>query len=428
MSGRLVQAALGVAVVFAALVVQSPAHAALNALDPLPGASLLFPYFEADTANPNGSDTLVSFHNASATAVLDHVTVWTDLGVPVLTFNVYLTGYDITSFSMRDMLVNGNLPRTASAGQDPGDHISHHGVISQDINFASCSGQLPYPDGALFTSTRADLRAVLSGHAATFLDGKCAAADHGDSIARGYVTVDVVNNCTQRGPMDPGYFASGGAGDATNQSVMSGEYFLVDASHSLLHQGEAVTLEAAPYYYGGGTPDPSVTTPGNYTFYGRMLGWNAADNREALPTTWAVDAEAAGTELIVWRDTKANVVPFTCGQGPGTGFPLGQESAFSFDNREQPLAIPPGAPFGLATQRVVLGSQDFPVAAKPGWVYLGLSYLFPDLAANPTQDPAADQAYVAVLQYPESHAASTGAEAIALDGAQTARHVHPNTP
>src|SRR5689334_3742186 len=50
-----------------------------------------------------------------------HITVWAaDLSFPVLDFNVYLTGYDVQSINLRDILINGVLsPRTASAGQDP---------------------------------------------------------------------------------------------------------------------------------------------------------------------------------------------------------------------------------------------------------------------------------------------------------------------
>ena len=416
MARRWVHALLGCAVACAAIMYGSTsARAERLALDNVPANTLLFPYFEADTADTgNGPDTLISFHNASATAVLSHVVVWTDLGIPVLSFNVYQTGYDITSFSVRDVLINGNLPRTASAGQDPTDTISPHGIISQDINFASCSGQLPYPGSVLYEGYRADLKAALTGHGAVFLDGKCTAHDHGDAIARGYITIDTVNSCTTRGPADAGYFAS----DTTNQNTQSGEYFLVDSANALLHQGTAVAIEAGS----------ELLIPGNYTFYGRLLGWGANDMREPLPTAWAVDAQAAGTELIVWRDPKVVPVPFTCGSSPGAGLPLGHESAFSFDNQEQPLGGPSGTPFGLATQRVVLGNATFPLPTKPGWVYLGLSWLSPVGSANPAQDPAADQAYVAVIQYPESHPGSTGTEAIALDGAQSATHSHPDSP
>jgi hypothetical protein len=141
-----------------------------------------------------------------------------------------------------------------------------------------------------------------------------------------------------------------------------------------------------------------------------------------------VDAQAAGMQLIVWRDIKITPTTFACTQPvpPSRGLPLDQETAFSFDNQEQPLAIPAGKPFGLATQRVTLGTAGFPLPAKPGWVYLGLGYNNSVIgSANAPADTAADQAYVTVLQYPESHATSTGTGAVALDSGQAAQHTHP---
>ena len=103
------------------------ASAVIGTVDDVPAATLLLPYFEVDLANTNGLTTLFSVNNASATAVLAHVVVWSDLSVPVLDFNIYLTGYYVQTVNMRD-IINGTLPRTASAGQDPGDTISPKGT------------------------------------------------------------------------------------------------------------------------------------------------------------------------------------------------------------------------------------------------------------------------------------------------------------
>src|SRR3954454_17316745 len=103
------------------------AFAVIGTIDDVPAATLLLPYFEVDLNNANGINTLFSINNASATAVLAHVTVWTDQSVPALDFDVYLTGYDVQTISLRDIFVNGNLPVTASAGQDPKDTISPKG-------------------------------------------------------------------------------------------------------------------------------------------------------------------------------------------------------------------------------------------------------------------------------------------------------------
>src|SRR5436309_11278930 len=117
------------------LALAGSASAVICTIDEVPAATLLLPYFEVDLGNTNGLTTLFSINNASATAILAHVVVWSDLSVPVLDFNVYLTGYDVQSINIRDIIVSGILPRTASAGQDPGDAISHKGQFSQDINF-----------------------------------------------------------------------------------------------------------------------------------------------------------------------------------------------------------------------------------------------------------------------------------------------------
>ena len=110
-----------------------------------PAASLLLPYFEVNLDNRSAATTMLSINDASATAILAHVVIWSDLSVPVLQFNVYLTGYDVYRLNLQSLLLDETQPRTASAGQDPDDTISPKGQFCQDINFASCTGQLPNP-------------------------------------------------------------------------------------------------------------------------------------------------------------------------------------------------------------------------------------------------------------------------------------------
>ncbi|HEV7669531.1 MAG TPA: hypothetical protein VGS22_13485, partial [Thermoanaerobaculia bacterium] len=94
------------------LALSGQAVATICTIDDVPAATLLLPYFEVDLSNPNGINTLFSINNASATAVLAHVVLWSDLSVPTFDFNVYLTGYDVQSISIRDIF-NGTVPRTA---------------------------------------------------------------------------------------------------------------------------------------------------------------------------------------------------------------------------------------------------------------------------------------------------------------------------
>src|SRR5215510_4955669 len=105
---------VALALVLAVLGWAVPAHAVICTIDDVPAATLLLPYFEVDLDNPNGITTLLSVNNASSSAVLAHFEVWTDLSVPIFDFNLYLTGYDAQTINLRDILVEGIPPRTAS--------------------------------------------------------------------------------------------------------------------------------------------------------------------------------------------------------------------------------------------------------------------------------------------------------------------------
>ena len=57
-----------------------PAVAEICTIDDVPAATLLLPYFEVDLASQNGVQTLFSINNASASAAVARVTVWTAFG------------------------------------------------------------------------------------------------------------------------------------------------------------------------------------------------------------------------------------------------------------------------------------------------------------------------------------------------------------
>src|SRR5436190_2143519 len=173
--------------VFGLLAAGRGAQAVIGTVDAVPAATLLLPYFEVDLTNADGVNTLFSINNASATAILAHVTLWTDLSVPTFDFNIYLTGYDVQTVSVRDIF-HGIVPRTASVGQDPGDTISPKGNFSQDINFASCTGQLPPPVAP--ASFQAHLAAAHTGGFSAILGG-CSgwtAADNREPLSTNFAT------------------------------------------------------------------------------------------------------------------------------------------------------------------------------------------------------------------------------------------------
>lgn len=100
---------------------------AVPKIAPEPAATLLLPYFEVDLADPQGRTTLFSVNNATPAAALTEVVLWSDLGVPTLSFQIYLTGYDVQTVNLRDIFATGTLPRTADRAQDPQDDISQIG-------------------------------------------------------------------------------------------------------------------------------------------------------------------------------------------------------------------------------------------------------------------------------------------------------------
>lgn len=369
---------------FLGFAISGEARAVIGATDVAPAATLLYPHFEVDLANSSGVTTLIGIHNSSATAVLVHVTLWTDLGVPTERFNVYLTGYDTQTWNLRDVFQSGTIPRTASAGQDPADTISNHGTYSQDINFASCamtdpdvldpfgddgpasSYGLPPPSPFVTSVYRVDLQRVHQGLSSTGLygnAGRCLGTARGDGVVRGYLTADATNSCSVEKPTSAGYLAA----VVTFQNVLFGDFLIVNPSQNFAEGDLAVHIEAHP-------SDPATNTDGRYTFYGAFDGGLARNHREALPTKfiahWLTDSD-----LISWRDA-AQPPPtggFVCGSfGP---FPMNAAQVQPFDTEENPLAYAAGRAFTFAEQRDRVDDTPFPgiSATKQGWIYVDLN-------------------------------------------------------
>jgi hypothetical protein len=367
--------------------------------------------------------TLFSINNASALGVLAHVVIWSDLAAQVMDFNVYLTGYDVQVINLRDILVNGLLPQTASTGQDPSDTISPRGVFSQDINFANCTGQLPTP--RLSNGVIGYLQAALTGKPNplfTTPTDHCFGLNYGDNVARGYITVDTVNNCTLRFPDDPGYFPSG-TGDATDQNVLLGDYSYVNSATSFAEGYTMVHIEADPQ-------SAQTSTPGQYTFYGRYVGWNATDHREPLATNFFARYQNggifdAGTTARVWRDTKV-----TAGQTGGyqcktkpAWYPLGQEQIVIFDEQEH-AQVQQSAPFPAAAQATKVGGASFPSPYPSGWIYFNLNTTVVPGGNVPPEDPGAAQAWLTMSMGSSGHF-SAGHDAFPVDSACSASHKLP---
>ena len=422
-----------------------PGIAEICTIDDVPAATLLLPYFEVDLSNTNGVNTLFSINNASASAAVAHVTIWTDQSIPTLDFDVYLTGYDVQTISVRDLFA-GNLPRTADAGADPGNTISPKGPLSQDINFPGSSGPCvaPYTNPVLDNFRITNLIAAHTGRNAPAYGG-CLGANYGDNTVRGYITVDSVTQCNLLFPSSATYF-SGGIADTRN--ILWGDYFYVNSAQNFAQGETLVHVESCPVPSVGDGADECPFVPGEYTFYGRYAAVAGQDQREPLSTTFASryingGIFNGGTDLIVWRDSKTIPSgvngPYTCGSTTRPAwFPLNQTDVVAFDEQENPqdlcftgdVVSPPlgGAQtcFPLEAQRVslsggnVIGSDPTPDAAF-GWIYLNLNTNVSGVT-YPAADPNIAQAWVTTVMDADGRF-SVGYDAIQLDSACAPRNL-----
>jgi hypothetical protein len=368
------------------------------AIQETPSSTLLLPYFEVDMSTPKGITTQATVANATAAPVLVEAVLWTDLGVPIFSFNLYLGAFANAQVDLRAILEGGTLPSTTPA---PGQ-------------FPSCSGVLP--PSPIPVITLASYQAAFTGQPIALFSGLCGGRSLGDSVARGYVTFDTVGSCTLQIPSDLGAFGAGGTGIFTNDSALFGDFQYADTSkhtaetHSLVH----IVADASA---------PELSTSGLYTFYGRYVDWTAADNREPLGTEFAARYIAAGTDLIVWRDSKVNQGLFNCGTLP-PWYPLGQESAFDISDTGAMTSLGAAKPFPAVAQRVHVGSAALPATYTAGWYGLDLNTSVASAGSNPPFDPTVAQAWV-LTSSAFSTTQSSGMNAVRLDSACRPRHVGP---
>jgi hypothetical protein len=360
------------------------AIAEIGTVDDVPAATLLLPYFEVDLDDPNGVTTLFSINNASAAPAIAHVSLWTDLTVPTLDFNVFLTGYDVVTFNLRDLFTTGAVPRTSHSNTT----ISPRGIYSLTSNpisgvgpgSTSCNDQLPLPN---LPATLLDhIRAAHTGQASPIVFGGLKSGvrhSTGANIARGYITIDNANFCTLRFPdsCNAGYFIAGGQGDANNINQLWGDYFYVNNAQNFAQGETLVHIEAN-----------NGLGPANYTFYRRYCA-NGDDQREGLGSSFAVrflngGAFDGGTSVICWRDSKRIIAPFNPALPYPAPFPLSQNQIVIFDEQENP-DVPASSPFSppipgtsvlicpYEAVKTKIGGDSFPVPYNFGWLYLNLN-------------------------------------------------------
>jgi hypothetical protein len=330
--------------------VSSVVYANICAFDPAPAATLLFPFVAFDYNNPlQGTTTLFAITNVSSEAQIVHVTIWSDDSTAVLDFNIVLSGYDLQSINIRDILVDGQLPITGTfvpddtVGTDGPEPVADGPVSHADGSWLD--GILPYDPATNGTDWLVDrclgdanpinytqqipnnqLDILELFFTATQVADKwhadCGGAEYniGDWFeARDlsgptwmYITADVVYECNRLFPYQASYW-----NEPQYQNVLIGDVFWLDDFANFSEADNAVHLEADPEIAQVATLDAAGDP---VTFYHRYTAvapneLGAIDFREPLPTAWAfrylgVGSNAIDTHIRAWKGSTlfANII------------------------------------------------------------------------------------------------------------------------
>jgi hypothetical protein len=368
-----------------------------------PAATLFVPYFEVDVTSPvhRARTTLITVTNVSPSPQIARVTLWSDWAYPVLTFNVFLTGYDMQSINLYDVLVQGLIATNTEAPGELSSRNDSNPNLSPSIAANCARAQAPsrLPEGTL-----QDVRAALMrGESA-----ECGTSRIGGSNDRaiGYATIDVVTDCTSTFPDEASYFAA----ELLFDNVLIGDVIAVDPSSTAGNYANAepmVHIRAIPE---GG---PAGATPGTalpLTFYD--LHSRGGDRRQPLPSVFAARYIQGGTSgfltnFLIWREpiTGPNAVcsDYIANRG------LEVAEYIRFDERENPTTNSPQViitftPSPVTTSAVVAmntRNPQFPPLTSgdiAGWMYLNLDNAGP---YNATRRPRRAQGWVGITMFAE---------------------------
>ncbi len=251
-----------------------PAFARMEAHDLVPSATLLVPYFEVDPSleKPSVTTELVVSNTTPTNIIcITHFTLYTDQGIPTINFNALIPPGGTVEIDLYALFTEGELPFEAFG-----------------TDCEAMSSNAPVSAGAL--------QRAHSGRSSAIFGGLCGAIPRTDTIARGFITIDTADECTDQTPRDADYFSD----VATEENILTGHYTIRSASPTTAVSAPMVHIEA------------DSTSIGAETFYYEFQSpKSTADGREPLEQRWTVPYYYNFTDLICWRDFLADE-PFEC--------------------------------------------------------------------------------------------------------------------
>jgi hypothetical protein len=283
---------------------------------------------------------------------------------------------------MYDILATGITPRTSSTSPVGSRSLKTN---SQLVGLQACEnlgGDLPQElvdDVKTMLTTGRPSSSALSG---------CTVGASHPSLALGYVTVDVVNSCSNISPLDSAYYSQVILFD----NVLTGDYERLNAdpvTGNYAGGNPLVHIKAVPEGGRAGSIVPaSNALP--YTFYDRFTPQTARriDRRQPLPSSFAARFIEGGTanfatDYAIWREGMDRAGAGGCNVTASAAMPYG--SIVRFDEMENPTL---NAAATAATTASSVRSLSFPVTSAAstgqapfppqasntvaGWMYLNL--------------------------------------------------------
>ncbi len=357
-----------------------------------PAATLLLPYFEVDIAKhvSRARNAIFSVINTSRSPQIARVTVWSDQGYPALWFNLFLTGYDVESISLYDVLARGAVPQTSSR-TERGLKSASNSDNPRILSVESCGENGGRLDPSVLTAVQSILT---TGQGAS---SGCRVGTVHDA-ATGFVTVDVVNGCSTISPLEMSYYSQVLLFD----NVLTGDYERIDPdvdTGNLAGGNPLVHLKAIPD--GGGA---SNNTPLPYTFYDRFTppGARKMDRRQPLPAAFAARFIEGGTgkfhtDYVLWREGASAGAALCVSSNAAMPF----EPAVRFDESENPSALTSASYVNSPmSSSIATTSKLFPPLTGyglTGWMVMNLDNSAGHQAAgSPFSSPRPSQNWVIV--------------------------------
>ena len=273
-----------------------------------PAATLLIPYFQVSTTGPRekAKTTQFAVTNVSRQPQIARVTIWSDWSIPMIAFNLFLTGYESKRVDLYDVLVDGKLGSGTQAQAGPRS-AANDGNPNFDRSAASACSLLPerIPEPLLTA-----IRNMLVTGKGTYCPQ--VGEDHYGNGAVGYVTIDVVATCSALTAVDPRFFSE----ELLFDNVLIGDYLEINATgdRPVAAATNMVHLRAVPEGGAAGSRADAVLP---YTFYDRYTAGldrtfaRTYDRRQPLPATFAVHFLAGGyyysSRIRLWREMISGV-------------------------------------------------------------------------------------------------------------------------